>query len=170
MVTIQRCRVILGEGACVPDGDHAGYPLGHLVMSTGIGRAQRRILAELAAASNALAVVQLAERLGMSDRQVRRAVHSLADRKLVVLTKKYVGMPTGVSLSVSLPKVELERTSCGNYCTRDESFWVYRRVDQRDPGIPGIRLRGWNIYGAGDTYLATVGTLNAAEEWISAAF
>lgn len=58
-------------------------------MSHGIGKAQRRILEELAhSKSGVLSVVALAERLGCSDRQVRRAVHSLNDRGLVVLTKR----------------------------------------------------------------------------------
>ena len=57
-------------------------------MSRGIGKTQRRILEELAATEEeALSVVELADRIGVSDRQIRRAVHALADRELVVLTK-----------------------------------------------------------------------------------
>jgi hypothetical protein len=96
-------------------------------MSTGIGRAQRRILDELSTSKNGkLAVVELATRLGLRDNQVRRAVHSLAQRGRVVLDKKHggwagvgeygplrrraddgcarIGMPTGISLFVALPK------------------------------------------------------------------
>ena len=62
-------------------------------MSTGIGRTQRRILDELAAEQEllALTVIELSERLGVSARQIRRAVHSLAQRELVVLTKEHGG-------------------------------------------------------------------------------
>ncbi len=60
-------------------------------MSRGIGKTQQRILDELAATTNRwyLTVVELAERLGVSDRQVRRAVHSLHGHGLVVLTKEH---------------------------------------------------------------------------------
>src|ERR1700733_15920571 len=62
-------------------------------MSTGIGRTQRRLLDELAAEQEllALTVIELSERLGVSARQIRRAVHSLAQRELVVLTKEHGG-------------------------------------------------------------------------------
>jgi predicted ArsR family transcriptional regulator len=102
-------------------------------MSRGIGKTQRRILDELAANDRAaLTVIDLAEWIGVSDRQMRRAVHVLADRGLVVLTKEnggwtgegrygpfkagesrparrdtefyHIGMPTGVSLFVWLPE------------------------------------------------------------------
>jgi predicted ArsR family transcriptional regulator len=56
-------------------------------VSRGIGKTQQRILDELAGSGRQtpLSVVELAERIGVSDRQVRRAVHALADRKLVLL-------------------------------------------------------------------------------------
>ena len=87
-----------------------------------------------------LSVVELAERIGVSDRQVRRAVHALADRKLVALDLqpdgrksqgRYgppmrlfsyrdadrveyhtvpAGMPTGLSLFVRLPHWRRRRT------------------------------------------------------------
>ncbi len=61
-------------------------------MGRGIGKTQRRILDELAAAdADGLTVVELAECVGASDRQIRRAVHALADRELVVLTKEHGG-------------------------------------------------------------------------------
>jgi MarR family len=61
-------------------------------MSRGIGKTQRRILDELAANDRAaLTVIDLAEWIGVSDRQMRRAVHALADRGLVVLTKENGG-------------------------------------------------------------------------------
>ena len=59
-------------------------------MSTGIGRTQRRILDELAIDPK-LSVMDLASRLGLRDNQVRRAVHALADRELVVLTREHAG-------------------------------------------------------------------------------
>src|SRR5659263_163054 len=61
-------------------------------MSRGIGKTQRRILDELVANDRAaLTVINLAEWIGVSDRQIRRAVHALADRGLVVLTKENGG-------------------------------------------------------------------------------
>ena len=64
-------------------------------MSTGIGKTQQRILSGLelvgAEGIRALTVMDLAQRVGISDRQIRRAVHSLADRDLVVLTKEHGG-------------------------------------------------------------------------------
>ena len=63
-------------------------------MSTGIGKTQQRILSELESVAgqyNALTVMELSERLGCSDRQIRKAVHSLAERDLVVLTKEHGG-------------------------------------------------------------------------------
>jgi len=59
-------------------------------VSTGIGKTQRRILDALHASENSvLTVIKLAEKLGLRDNQVRRAVHALADRELVVLTKEH---------------------------------------------------------------------------------
>jgi hypothetical protein len=58
-------------------------------MSTGIGKTQRAILDTLAASEGGnLAVVELAATLGISARQTRRAVHSLAARGLVVLDRR----------------------------------------------------------------------------------
>jgi predicted ArsR family transcriptional regulator len=56
-------------------------------VSRGIGKTQQRILDELDASERQtpLTVVELAERIGVSDRQIRRAVHALANRKLVLL-------------------------------------------------------------------------------------
>ena len=45
-------------------------------------------------------MVDLAERLGCSDRQIRRAVHSLAERGLVVLVKERRPGRQGLSLVV----------------------------------------------------------------------
>ena len=60
-------------------------------MSTGIGRTQRRILDELAKSDGRLTVIELATALGLRDNQIRRAVHALADRELVVLTREHAG-------------------------------------------------------------------------------
>ena len=60
-------------------------------MGRGIGKAQQRILDELAAAADmgfyALTVTNLAERTGIGERQARRAVRALEVRELVVITK-----------------------------------------------------------------------------------
>ncbi|TXI23782.1 MAG: helix-turn-helix domain-containing protein [Nitrosomonas sp.] len=95
-------------------------------MSSGIGRMQQRIMAELAAATSqyetencwALTVMDLAERTGVSDRQVRRAVRSLEQRGLVVLIKERAWLTPGgpqrrpaVSLCVWLPDRLAERES-----------------------------------------------------------
>jgi hypothetical protein len=67
-------------------------------MSRGIGKTQQRILDELASieppkrdwlliVGGSLTVMELAERLGIPDRQVRRAVRALEDRGLVVITR-----------------------------------------------------------------------------------
>ena len=68
-------------------------PSGSLIdMSRGVGKTQQRILDVLAATEHGnLTVVALAERLGASPRQIRQAVHSLAGRELVVLTKEGLG-------------------------------------------------------------------------------
>ena len=61
-------------------------------MSTGIGKTQQRILDTLAASERGhLTVIELATALGLRDNQVRRAVHSLAGRGLVALTKEAGG-------------------------------------------------------------------------------
>jgi hypothetical protein len=55
----------------------------------GIGKSQRRILDELASVEDGhLSVRALADRIGVSHGQIRRAVHALADRELVVLVKE----------------------------------------------------------------------------------
>lgn len=71
-------------------------------MSRGIGKTQQRILDELAGIeippwrlipdrwNYGLTVVELSTRLGVSDRQVRRAVRALEDRALVVITRESV--------------------------------------------------------------------------------
>jgi hypothetical protein len=68
-------------------------------MSRGIGKTQQRILDELVSIEQppvqlipwpqdyALTVMDLAHRIGISDRQVRHAVRSLEDRELVVITR-----------------------------------------------------------------------------------
>ena len=62
-------------------------------MSRGIGKTQQAILDELSAGH--FAVTELAERLGVSDRQIRRAVHALAERDLVNLYKVSTQLPNG---------------------------------------------------------------------------
>jgi biotin operon repressor len=101
-------------------------------MGKGLGKTQRRILDALAASeSAALTVMALAEQLGVSGRQVRRAVHALADRGLVVLTKGNEGW-RGV----------------GEYGPRP---WEQRVID--DPNGDDTRYEGahWGIPKDGDT-------------------
>ena len=83
-----RSRVICTPRRALPLTE--GYSYG---MSKGIGKTQQAILDALAAEKElaALTVVELAQRLGASPRQIRAAVHSLAGRGLVVLTKQYGG-------------------------------------------------------------------------------
>jgi hypothetical protein len=74
-------------------------------VSRGIGTTQRAILGELAkqpieAWPQPIPVVELAQRLGCSDRQIRRAVHSLAERVLVAPTKEPHTGRQGQSLMV----------------------------------------------------------------------
>ena len=71
----------------------------------GLGTTQRNILGELMKLPieswpRGIPVVDLAERLGCSDRQIRRAVHSLAERGLVVLVKEPRPGRQGLSLMV----------------------------------------------------------------------
>ena len=78
-------------------------------MSTGIGRTQRAILGELKklpieAIPEGIPVVELAERLGCSDRQIRRAVHSLQERGRVTLVKEPRPGRQGQSLMVWHPQ------------------------------------------------------------------
>jgi hypothetical protein len=60
-------------------------------MGRGVGKTQQRILDELAGEQEqlGLTVVGLADRLGVSTRQVRTAVHALHHRGLLVLTKEF---------------------------------------------------------------------------------
>ena len=100
-------------------------------MSTDIGKTQRRILDELAATNElALTVTELAGRMGVSDRQVRGAVHALADRGLVVLTKENHG-----------------RRGTGENGPRP---WQHRLID--DPNGSHTRYEGshWGIPQPGD--------------------
>ena len=61
-------------------------------MSRGIGKTQQAILDALAADDDpCLTVAELAERVTVSERQIRRAVRSLEDRRLVVITKRSTG-------------------------------------------------------------------------------
>ena len=69
-------------------------------ISRGIGKTQQAILDELSAGH--LAVTELAERLGVSDRQVRQAVHALADRDLINLYKATTQLPNGRFTPVKL--------------------------------------------------------------------
>ena len=76
-------------------------------MGRGVGPTQLAIVEQLA--SGHLSVAALAARLGLADNQVRRAVHALAGRGLVALTKGHGGfradgMPSGPSLFVWLPR------------------------------------------------------------------
>jgi predicted transcriptional regulator len=69
-------------------------------MSRDISKTQQAILDELSAGH--LAVTELAERLDTSDRQIRRAVHALADRGLVNLYKVTHQLPNGRYAPVKL--------------------------------------------------------------------
>jgi len=75
-------------------------------MSTGLGTVQRAIMARLAklpievAPPATIPVTVLAERLGCSDRQIRRAVYALQRRGLVALTKEARPGRRGLSLMV----------------------------------------------------------------------
>ncbi len=69
-------------------------------MSQGIGKVQQAILDELSAGH--LAVAELAERLGVSDHEIRRAVHALADRGLVNVYKVAHQLPNGRFTPVQL--------------------------------------------------------------------
>lgn len=74
-------------------------------MSRGIGTTQRAILGELAklpieAIPEGIPVVELAQRLSCSDRQIRRAAHSLVERGLVALVKESRPGRQGRSLMV----------------------------------------------------------------------
>ena len=71
----------------------------------GAGTTQRIILGELMklpieAYPRGIPVVELAQRLGCSDRQIRRAVYALADRGLVALVKESRPGRQGQSLMV----------------------------------------------------------------------
>src|SRR6476646_7535316 len=71
----------------------------------GVGTTQRIILGELMklpieAYPRGIPVVELAQRLGCSDRQIRRAVCALADRGLVALVKESRPGRQGQSLMV----------------------------------------------------------------------
>jgi predicted ArsR family transcriptional regulator len=69
-------------------------------MSREIGKTQQAILDELSAGH--LAVTELAGRLGVSDSQIRRAVHALDDRGLVNLYKVTTQLPNGRFAPVKL--------------------------------------------------------------------
>ena len=69
-------------------------------VSRGIGKTQQAILDELSAGH--LAVTELAERLGVSDGQIRHAVHALADRDLINLYKVTTELPNGRFTPVKL--------------------------------------------------------------------
>lgn len=69
-------------------------------VSRGIGNTQQAILDELSAGH--LAVTELAERLRVSDRQIRRAVQALADRDLINLYKVTTQLPNGSFTPVKL--------------------------------------------------------------------
>ena len=62
-------------------------------MSRSIGKTQQAILDELS--TGHLAVTELAERLGVGDHEIRRAIHALADRGLVNLYKVTHQLPDG---------------------------------------------------------------------------
>ena len=75
-----------------------------------MGKTQQRILDELKASEHGnLTVVGLAERLGASARQIRQAVHSLAGRELVVLTKEGLGWQGKSKIGRAVPRRALRR-------------------------------------------------------------
>ena len=78
-------------------------------MGRGLGTTQRAILGELAklpieAIPEGIPVVELAKHLGCSDRQVRRAAHSLQERGRVTLVKEARPGRQGQSLMVWHPQ------------------------------------------------------------------
>ena len=97
-------------------------------MSRGIGKTQRRILDELAASEHGnLFVAALARRIGLSDRQIRRAVHALADRELVALTKEPGGW-AGVG-------------EYGPLHRRDDGYWGEHGREEYGPEVPTADVR-----------------------------
>jgi hypothetical protein len=124
-------------------------------MSTGIGKTQRAILDELNSTQDGhLSVVQLASRLSRSPRQIRRAVHSLADRALVVLTKQGDGWsgagqygplrPRGLARYEELPVAETRHTILVQP-NHDGTFAVERiATEYVHAGTPnGVSLFAW---------------------------
>jgi hypothetical protein len=98
-------------------------------VSRGIGKTQQHILDELASAeAGKLSVAALAEQVGVSQRQIRRAVHALADRELVVLAKEPGGW-AGVG-------------RYGPLVRRDDGYWGENDDRQSyGPEVPTAQVR-----------------------------
>jgi hypothetical protein len=134
-------------------------------VSRGIGKTQHRILDELAAAeAGKLSVAALAERIGVSSRQVRRAVHALAARELVVLAKEPGGW-AGVGrygpmvqrddgywgddderhdYGPEVPTAQVRRQLVDDYDDDGKPIWRYLNIEYVRAGMPtGVSLFVW---------------------------
>ena len=107
-------------------------------MSRGIGKTQRAILDALANEHEfpTLTVMELAERIGVSDRQTRRAVRSLEDRALVCVSRGHTWHGTGEYG----PLIERERAGLADDIptaqTVDGTEYIYC-------GMPAVALDVW---------------------------
>jgi len=134
-------------------------------VSRGVGKTQHRILDELASAeAGKLSVAALAERIGVSPRQVRRAVHALAARGSLVLTKEPGGW-AGVgrygplvrrddgywgenderqSYGPEVPTAQVRRLLCEDFDDDGKPVWRYVNVEYVRAGMPtGVSLFVW---------------------------
>jgi transcription initiation factor IIE alpha subunit len=96
----------------------------------GIGKTQQAVLDELSAGR--IAVTELVERLGVGDRQTRRAVHALADGGLINLYKVTRQLPNGsftpVELFVEKPGSHPRSSAVKESAARiPESTWWFSR-------------------------------------------
>jgi hypothetical protein len=107
-------------------------------MSKGIGKTQRAILDTLANEHEApaLTVIGLAERIGVSDSQIRRAVRALEGRKLVCITRGHAWHGVGEYG----PLVEREHSDLSNDVPTAE---VVDGVEFVRCGMPTVALEVW---------------------------
>lgn len=121
-------------------------------MSRGLGTTQQAILRTLAEHEySALSVAELAERVGRSPRQVRTAVHALARRGAVVITREGIGwhgageygrlarQPRGGKLPVALTVRKGEPTPYARY----QGYGAWRDTEYVRNGMPAYGLLVW---------------------------
>jgi len=114
-------------------------------MSRGLGATQRAILDALGEVPWSLTVVQLADQLHRSPAQIRRAVHALAERDLVILRKGHGGFAGEGQYGPLAQRGVTRGDEDAEWPTAETRQRPDVYFDPEDAGTPRMRVRWYDV-------------------------